>query len=625
MNNIVLISIDNLRFDCIGCQPDKKELIKYDVVKYLETPTLDKIAEKSLCFTRCISTNTYTTAAHASILTGLYPPRHGVRAFYETKLSDEVYTLAEVLKTYGYVTVMMTDIVNLFRPLNLHRGFDYIFHNDDNGLMDFLKSNKGEKTFLFVHFFDVHEPFLMSENDAYDNSDYRKEVDHLYEIYDLNKYRSPDDSDKGAWRRLLDQVGRKDHKNFLPLYIRGVSKFDRGRFGDFMSLLELSGFLEGSQLILCADHGEGKSSSYDPEGFSHGGMLFDSVIRVPLLIYHPDLSHKVVDRIVSLVDIFPTIFAMALGLDARNLLPYESDGIDICASPTGNRAVYSETWQRDNNKLLIPTMFVSSFLGQRAIRTENTKCIINGTPEIFSENNAIEHMSNEEFIQNVYRGLFCRFEDYNDYYLALQDLNEGIMDRATFLKAILNSSEYKSRQPYGIYDLHKDPYEENPLRMDEGKGIQEDITRHFDMIKRISEKTKNTDDIFPDDEETIIGIMKNAFQDEWEIRAGIMVNNKHLFSCVVNDFIIHMRDKDLVYKRKHFKDVVLASEEFSLFLRERILALEKEPSTLRNFLKRYISYNMRLKLFDLFFLKIFPRETVRGHVWHRIMAKLLNV
>jgi hypothetical protein len=145
------------------------------------------------------------------------------------------------------------------------------------------------------------------------------------------------------------------------------------------------------------------------------------------------------------------------------------------------------------------------------------------------------------------------------------------------------------------------------------------------MIKRISEKTKNTDDIFPDDEETIIGIMKNAFQDEWETRAGIMVNNKHLFSCVVNDFIIHMRDKDLVYKRKHFKDVVLASEEFSLFLRERMLALEKEPSTLRNFLKRYISYNMRLKLFDLFFLKIFPRETVRGHVWHRIMAKLLNV
>src|SRR3990170_3243786 len=99
--NIILISIDALRFDCVGYQPDKRELEKYNVLKYLETPTLDSIAEKSLCFSQCISTSTYTTSAHASIFTGLYPPKHGVRAFYATKLTKDVFTLSEILKTFG--------------------------------------------------------------------------------------------------------------------------------------------------------------------------------------------------------------------------------------------------------------------------------------------------------------------------------------------------------------------------------------------------------------------------------------------------------------------------------------------------------------------------------------------
>jgi hypothetical protein len=335
------------------------------------------------------------------------------------------------------------------------------------------------------------------------------------------------------------------------------------------------------------------------------------------------VPHKVVDRVVSLVDVFPTILDMALRLDIHNLLPYESDGIALSVSPSCDRAVYSETWQRDNKKLLIPKIFISSFLWQRAVRTENTKCIINGTPKIFSENDAIEHMSNEEFIQNVYRGLLCRFEDYNDYYRLLQDFNEGLRDRATFLKAILNSSEYKSRQPYGIYDLDKDPYEETPLRMDEGKGIQGDVTGHFDMIKLISGNARSTDDIFPGDEKTIADILKNAFGEEWESRAGMMVNNKHLFSCIIDDFIIHMRDKDMVYKRKTFEDEILTSEEFALFLRKRMSAGPPASSVTKKVITRYISRHTIDKMYFLL-LKLFPRETWRGRVWQKFLQRMLN-
>jgi len=125
--NVILISIDNLRFDCVAYHPDKRELIKYNVLKYLETPTLNKITEKSLCFTNCFSTNTYTTSSHASIFTGLYPPRHGVRAFFLTKLNPSVKTLAEIFNEQGYETVMATDVPELFSPFDQPIIFFIIF------------------------------------------------------------------------------------------------------------------------------------------------------------------------------------------------------------------------------------------------------------------------------------------------------------------------------------------------------------------------------------------------------------------------------------------------------------------------------------------------------------------
>ncbi len=111
--NLVVFSIDNLRYDCIGYQVDKRELEKHGVAGRLDTPNLDRLAGRSLCYTHCISTNTYTTASHASMFTGRYPPNHGVRAFYATKL-HEVGTLAEMLSSQGYRTILYTDAPELF-------------------------------------------------------------------------------------------------------------------------------------------------------------------------------------------------------------------------------------------------------------------------------------------------------------------------------------------------------------------------------------------------------------------------------------------------------------------------------------------------------------------------------
>ena len=300
-DKVILISIDNLRYDCVGYQPDKKELDEYNVKSLLETPTLDKLSEKALCFTQCISTNTYTTSAHASIFTGLYPPHHGVRAFFDTKLNKDIKTLAEVFKENGYTTVFATDVMALFKPLELTRGFDYLFERDDKGLLAFLEKRKNEKIFLFVHFFDVHEPYLFSE--APPSKDYNNNYfDLMGDLYKQYNVEIKDKKPHTLWRNFSNGINR-NIEYMLPIYVKGVSKFDNDRFKYFIEALEKIDFFNRSLTAIFSDHGEGKCEQNNKNFFSHGGDLYDNVLRVPFLILHKDLKPATDNQLLSICDI----------------------------------------------------------------------------------------------------------------------------------------------------------------------------------------------------------------------------------------------------------------------------------------------------------------------------------
>jgi len=627
LKNIILISIDNLRFDCVGYQPDKKELVHYDVLKYLETPTLDRLAEKSICFTQCISTNTYTTAAHASILTGLYPPRHGVREFYEKKLSREVYTLAEVLKVFGYETVMMTDTNTLFLPLELNRGFDHVFHTDDQGLLKFLDENREKKLFVFVHFFDVHEPFLLSHNPHYICGEYIDAVKSLYEKFNIEiRFANRNDFKyyRRLWRRLLGHIGYKTHKTFLPLYVRGVSRFDQGRFKDFMAGIDLLGLLKDSLMVIVSDHGEGKSAFESPDIFTHGGNLFDSVIRVPLMVYHQDFSHQLIHNNVSIVDIFSTILDLSIEDKSSGLLPYSPDGISLHKLQRyDTRPIYSETWSRDNRSLIIPNIYSSYFIDQRSVRVDSHKFLIYGEPEFLDNQDNIQDINDELFVQNVYRGLLYRFEGYWEYCKTIDNLKAHKMTKSEFLNKIMYSLEYRSKSRYVMYDLQKDPFEEKPLHMVDSSGYKGDSERYFDTIRLLSKNPVISDDIFPQDNDTILGIMKNTFQQNWEEKAGIFLNNKHLFTCLIEDFLHHQKISKIALNKKYVGDMILTSTEFRRFLLKRMSKPSSKLLLIKNVAVRCIPYDKLYKIY-FFLAKIFPRETRRGRLWNRFMAKLLN-
>lgn len=503
--NILMFSIDNLRYDCVCFQPDKRELLEHDVLRYLETPTLDGIAEKSLCFTQCVSTNTYTTAAHASILTGMYPPHHGVRAFFDTKLSSSVRTLPEILREHGYRTILYTDIPDLFLPLDLNRGFEFVISRDDSRLVRLLNEIGDRSLFLFAHFFDVHEPFLHNTNEyrTGSNRDYFQELRNLYEAFGLGSRFDPKGDGVQLWNRLCrgGPLSGRPIKQLLPLYVRGVSKFDKYRFRDLMSALGSAGILANALLAVFSDHGEGRSTFGNNEYLSHGGDLYDNVIRVPLLIRHPEITPDLDNRLISIVDISPTILQMS---GVEYTLPF--DGIDVLKA--SRETAYSETWggsgggaayATSDGKLTTDTGTWPEFmLSQRSLRTANKKVVLRnkGKIEAFHDGTAFL-LPYTEFVKKAYHEILGRAADEEGLAFHVAVLEKGMRLKQEMLQDFLNTEEYKSTPKEVLYNLVGDPSEDVPLEPSEF-----DKDRFFPEIERICSPTVSSEKIFTNDRRT---------------------------------------------------------------------------------------------------------------------------
>ncbi|MBM4140658.1 MAG: hypothetical protein FJ242_04065 [Nitrospira sp.] len=472
--NVILISIDNLRYDCIGYQPDKHELIKYDCLKYLETPTLNGIAEKGVCFTQAISTSTYTMSSHASILTGLYPPGHKVRLQGPSKLDNQVIALPMVLKSFGFETVFSSDNGVLFKSPGLMKGFDHIFKTArDDDLFSLLERMRDKRVFLFIHFMDVHCPFLHSDYEIYQgyNKDFYDTLRDLYqktgEDLDIETVKK-EGKQYDIWNKLCEKYSF-DIQTLLPLYVQGVSKFDKGRFSNFIQRLEDLGFMGDALIVILSDHGEGKSQGTSSTYFGHAGFLHDSVIRVPLILYHPGIKFRIINYQVSLVSLFPTIMELTDRNDWQNCLPYSLDGKNIMltieGNGTGDSEVYSEVWLSPEIRTTFtddPLSEKNWFIWQRCIRTEDRKYLVYGKPEDFLDGSFL-NLEKEDFLKQLFRGLLYQFErEKNPLYKKLLNLLENGESRREVFKVFLESEWFKNKKRFSIFNLKEDPDEENP-------------------------------------------------------------------------------------------------------------------------------------------------------------------
>jgi choline-sulfatase len=342
--NLVLITMDTTRADHLGCYGDARAV----------TPNLDAMARDGAVFEQAIAVAPLTLPAHASILTGEYPPRHGVRDNEDYHLPAERTTLAEHLAAQGYRARAVVAAVVVGAETGLAQGFeDYdaprrppldtvgdpaalhvrinVRRTGDEvaiGAQHAIDALKGGPFFLWVHFFDPHQPYHLP-------ADYKK--------------RFPD--------RVYD----------------GEIAFMDAQIGHVIDALEAAGLYDRTVVAAIADHGESLGQHGE---ISHGVFVYDATLHVPLIVRYPPKIQPGTRYagLVSEIDLAPTL----LDLMGARPLP-EAQGRSVAAALAGaslpeREPVYAESIYPERAYGWAPLF---------ALRSETTKFIEAPDPEIY--------------------------------------------------------------------------------------------------------------------------------------------------------------------------------------------------------------------------------------------------
>lgn len=330
--NVILLSVDCLRYDTLGYEPDKSHLIRggKDFSSLVKTPHLDAVARGGWVFHQCLSSAPYTTNAHATLLTGLWPMRHGLRSFYSETIRPEAKLLTEILKERGYSTLYSTSFPPIFHAssLGFSRGVDEflnfewfspsILERSLEKTVSWAKSQKksGRPFFIFCHTNVVH--------------DY------------LNEETPVSGGEEGCLVRF-GLVHRGDAIHQMEAYIASVNYLDR-MFGAWVDRLRAETVLEDTLLIVTGDHGEAMRSDVRSHGAGLWPHLHDENLRVPLFFYCPSkIRPSRFERQVRHVDVVPTVLGClretAAGqFDGRDL------GVWMRQHPHQGLEAYAEVW-----------------------------------------------------------------------------------------------------------------------------------------------------------------------------------------------------------------------------------------------------------------------------------------
>jgi len=294
--NLLLISLDTLRFDCISAEEDKRLL--GPLAELVSTPNIDSLARNGVRLSQAISSAPFTTPSHAAIFTGLYWTKHRVIHQYKTPLSARAYTLAERLRDAGFATGQNAgkdkNIGVMFESeaVGLRRGFEFSAFSSslERKTRRWIKKNKNRRWFLFFHTFNVHWPYGKRI----------KTIDRL-----VNE----------AW-----QTG--DWTEVRRVYIENANRVDE-LIGELLDFLTEIGEIDDTLIVLLSDHGEGLNSLSPMHGPINGGR--EDIIRVPLIFSCPGRlpQGKVIHDQVRAVDILPTVIEM-LGLSVNPSSMFEA-------------------------------------------------------------------------------------------------------------------------------------------------------------------------------------------------------------------------------------------------------------------------------------------------------------
>lgn len=286
---VILISIDTLRSDHLPAYG-------YESIK---TPAIDSIRSDGVLFRNAYSQAPTTLPSHASIFTGLLPPRHGVRNNLGYSLDPDIETIATLLSSAGYETGAAVSAYVLRSETGISSGFDFYddveVQRSGTSAADLMRearetnrpatdwiSRRQAPFFFFLHYFEPHHP--------YDHGGYDGEIE------------------------AADAA-----------------------LGEFLDFLHEQDLYEESLIIVLSDHGEGLGDHGEPY---HGVFVYRESIQVPLIVKMPNNLNRgeEVAEARSLVDVMPTIMEIA----GVRLLT-EIDGRSLFRTTEESIPVYSES------------------------------------------------------------------------------------------------------------------------------------------------------------------------------------------------------------------------------------------------------------------------------------------
>ena len=332
VNHIVLISLDTLRGDCVGSSKFKHLSAEIQALLPTNPTYLDTIARKGIHFSNCYSAAPFTTASHASILTGMLPLHHGVFEYFNSEIQHK--TLIEYASEAGYKTLFQTDFpAILCEALGFRRGVQHTYIEDENTALKSLEDLMTQgKTFSFFHFGGIHYPYGFHTL-KFSGDDYRNKVSRLETECGLLGNELPkdtfdeanrDEEDKELlyrYKRVVEHLySQKQYQRLTELYYEGFQYFCETRFRPFLERLEQLLQDKDNLIVIFGDHGE----DWSTESKGHYKSLTKGVLNVPLIVLGSNISPRLVSENVRTVDIAPTLLpAMGVhsagGLDGMPL------------------------------------------------------------------------------------------------------------------------------------------------------------------------------------------------------------------------------------------------------------------------------------------------------------------
>jgi arylsulfatase A-like enzyme len=304
--NILLVSIDSLRYDHLHCYGYPRET----------SPVIDQLAREGARFTTAVVPTSWTLPSHVTLLTALPPELHGVVQDW-VQLKPGPLSLSHVLWQRGYNTAGLVSGPFLRAEYGFARGFD---HYDDytavssshelshraitspallalaqDWLSQWDSTGRERPFFFFLHMWDVHYDYTPpAPYDRLFDSDYAGTM-------------TGENFERGA--HVHPEMDRRDLEHLIALY-DGEIRYTDHYLGKIIDLFKERGVLDSTIVVVTSDHGD-EFLEHGNKG--HRKTLYDETILVPLIIRYPELiaPGTTVDRQVRLMDIAPTVLSLA--------------------------------------------------------------------------------------------------------------------------------------------------------------------------------------------------------------------------------------------------------------------------------------------------------------------------